>query len=48
MTNYGITPTAKLDEITVAFRDGETEYSLIKEKLDELKKKDQRLRNLKN
>ena len=37
MTNYGTTPTAKLEEITVAFRDGVTEYALIKEKLNELK-----------
>lgn len=37
MTNYGTTPTAKLDEITVAFRDGVTEYALVKEKLNELK-----------
>lgn len=37
MTNYGTTPKAKLDEITVAFRDGVTEYTLIKEKLYELK-----------
>ena len=37
MKNYGTTPTAKLEEITVAFRDGVTEYALIKEKLNELK-----------
>ncbi len=37
MANYGTTPTAKLEEITVAFRDGVTEYALIKEKLNELK-----------
>ncbi len=36
-TNFGTTPTAKLDNITVAFRDGVTEYTLIKEKLNELK-----------
>lgn len=37
MTNYGTTPIAKLEEIRVAFRDGVTEYALIKEKLQELK-----------
>ena len=37
MKNYGTTPTAKLEKITVAFRDGVTEYALIKEKLNELK-----------
>ena len=37
MSNYGTTPTAKLNEIIVAFRDGVTEYSLITEKLIELK-----------
>ena len=36
-TNYGTTPIAKLEEITVAFRDGVTEYALIKEKIKELK-----------
>jgi len=37
MTNYGTTPTAKLEEIAIAFRDGVTEYALIKEKLYALK-----------
>ena len=38
MSNYGTTPVAKLEEITVCFRDGKTEYELIKGKLDDLKK----------
>jgi len=47
MTNYGTTPTAKLDEITVAFRDGVTEYTLLKEKLCELKEKRSKVRKSK-
>ena len=37
MKKYGTKPTPKLEEIMVAFRDGETEYQLISEKLNELK-----------
>lgn len=38
MKNYGTTPVAKLDEIIIAYRDGVTEYSLLSDKLVNLKK----------
>lgn len=47
-TNYGMTIIAKLKEIIVAFRDGNSEYELIREKLRELKEERSKNRNSKN
>ena len=46
-TNYGTIPVAKLKEIKVAFRDGSTEYLLVKERLQELRAERSKVRRSK-